>query len=242
MKYHILIIVATLILFGGIIAGATFFGKKNMGVETTKKEAGNAIQNQEPALSLENIRPVSIERDHILGNPDAPIKIIEFSDTECPYCKQFHITINQIIADYGEQVAWVYRHFPLHQTHPRAIPESEATECAAELGGNSAFWKYLDRLFEVKPLDTTNFDYLQEIAEYANLNASDFQSCFASRKHAQRVADDYNDAVNTGGRGTPYTIIITADNKKTSFSGSLPYSSIKSLLDAEINKNTENDL
>ena len=67
------------------------------------------------------VRPVNGE-DHILGNPDAPVKLIEFSDFECPFCKRFHPTMKRLMDEYGEdgRVAWVYRHFPLDAIHSKA--------------------------------------------------------------------------------------------------------------------------
>src|SRR3989344_1332658 len=100
--------------------------------------------------SLINMKPVS-DSDHILGDKNAPVKIVEFSDTECPFCKRFHVTMQQVVKDSNGQTAWVYRHFPLDQLHSKARKEAEATECVAELGGNEKFWAYLNRIMEVTP-------------------------------------------------------------------------------------------
>lgn len=82
--------------------------------------------------------------DHFLGNPDAPIVIIEYSDYECPYCKAFHPTLTQIVQNSNGNVAWVYRHWPIHQG---SLEKLIAAECVATLKGNDAFWKYTDLLF-----------------------------------------------------------------------------------------------
>ena len=85
---------------------------------------------------VKNVRPVSRERDHIYGNPDAVISLIEYSDFECPFCKRFHTTPKEIVDAYGGRVNWVYRHFPLAMHNPGAQKQAEASECANELGGN----------------------------------------------------------------------------------------------------------
>ncbi len=87
---------------------------------------------------------VSEEGDHILGNPDAPIKIIEYSDFECPYCKIFHATLNKIVAESNGNVSWVYRHWPLHQN---SFEKVVAAECVAQIKGNEAYWQYSELLF-----------------------------------------------------------------------------------------------
>jgi protein-disulfide isomerase len=106
-----------------------------------------AATGGEPTV-MEEIRGVQ-ENDHIKGNPNAKIVIVEYSDTECPFCKQFHETLNRIVSEYGGSgdVAWVYRHFPIPSLHPKAPKEAEALECAAEQGGNEVFWKFTDKLY-----------------------------------------------------------------------------------------------
>ena len=85
--------------------------------------------------------------DHIRGDANAPVKIVEFSDLECPYCKSFHPTMQQVVDQYQGQVVWAYRHLPLENIHPSARPLAEGSECAARLGGNDAFWQYVDYIF-----------------------------------------------------------------------------------------------
>jgi protein-disulfide isomerase len=82
--------------------------------------------------------------DHIFGNTKASITIIEYSDYECPYCKAFQTTLNRIVTESQGNVAWVYRHWPIHQN---SMAKLVAAECVAKIKGNDAFWKYSDLLF-----------------------------------------------------------------------------------------------
>ncbi len=108
------------------------------------KEAKNTTQAPLPV----EFRPVSGD-DHITGNAASNIVVVEYSDLECPFCKVFHQTMRQVIE--AEDVAWVYRHYPIPQLHAKAFHEAEATECAWEQKGNEGFWKYTDKLFELTP-------------------------------------------------------------------------------------------
>ncbi len=102
-----------------------------------------AVKAQEP---YDQVPPVS-DSDHVRGNPNAKIVLIEYSDFECSYCTKFHPTMKQIIEEFDGDVAWVYRHYPL-SFHPQAQPSAEAAECVAKLGGEDAFWLFVDALFE----------------------------------------------------------------------------------------------
>lgn len=81
--------------------------------------------------------------DRIRGPKDATYTIIEYSDIDCPFCKRFHQTAGQLIAERSD-VNWVYRHFPIPALHPNAAKKAEGAECANELGGAEKFWEYLD--------------------------------------------------------------------------------------------------
>jgi len=92
--------------------------------------------------------PEVTENDHIRGNTDAKVFFVEYSDIDCPFCKTLHVTMQSVVDNYDPgDVAWVYRHFPLTNLHPTAAVKAEASECIAELGGNDAFWDFLDILF-----------------------------------------------------------------------------------------------
>ncbi|MBP9711902.1 MAG: thioredoxin domain-containing protein [Candidatus Pacebacteria bacterium] len=115
------------------------------------KEIVNALDQ----LEIKNaplpvtIRPISPD-EHIFGNPNGKFIIVEYSDLECPYCKQFHATMHSLVAE-KSNVGWVYRHYPIPQLHSKAPHESEASECAWEQGGNEAFWKYVDKIYQITP-------------------------------------------------------------------------------------------
>ena len=87
------------------------------------------------------------DQDHLKGNKNAEVLLIEYSDFQCPYCQRFHPTTTQILEEYKDQVALVYRHFPLDQIHPYARPAANASECVKDLGGEDAFWKFADKAF-----------------------------------------------------------------------------------------------
>lgn len=223
-----------IIIAGGLIAGAVFFGLKDSPAPTPVAQVPQAqVAEQDTGEALENMKPVASD-DHIRGNPDAPIKIVEYSDTECPFCKRFHETMKQVMDEYGDtgKVAWVYRHFPLDQLHPKARKEAEALECAGAQGGNNMFWKYADRLYEITPSnDRLDPSELPKIAEYVGIDVRTFNECLSSGTYAEHVANDLENAVATGGRGTPWSIFVTPDGTKYPINGALPYEAVKQLIE-----------
>jgi protein-disulfide isomerase len=120
--------------------------------DTVKQMIEVALKGEKGSPTKIDLDPVT-EKDHIAGNPQADLMIVEYSDPECPFCKRFHETMMQAMDEYGKQgkVAWVYRHFPLDSIHSKARHEAEAVECAGELGGNEKFWEYLNKLEEITP-------------------------------------------------------------------------------------------
>jgi len=218
------------ILAGVLIAGAVVYSQGNSSTGQQAAIAGNTAPPTS-AGSADDIKAVNSD-DHIRGNPDASVKIVEFSDLECPFCKRFHATMQQVVDEYEGKVAWVYRHFPLDSLHSKARAEAEATECANELGGNDAFWTYLDKVFEITPSNNgLDLDQLPQIAEDIGLSKAKFEECLSSGKYAQHIEDDYQDSLASGGTGTPYSVIIAADGSTTALSGAQPFSAIKSLVD-----------
>ena len=216
-----------IIIAGAIVAVAIVYstGKNSLKTGDQEKETDLA------AAAVENVEPVTAS-DHILGDPNAPVKIVEFSDPECPFCKRFHETMHQVVQDYNGQVAWVYRHFPLDSLHSKARKEAEATECAAELGGNEKFWSYIDRLFEITPSnDGLDLSLLPKIASEVGLNRAAFENCLNSDRHADKIESQYQDAVASGGNGTPYSIVIAPNGQKLTINGAQPYQAVKQIVD-----------
>ena len=217
-----------IVVAGVLIAGAILITK----IPPAPSAEGPAGQAGAPAGDLKELDPIS-QDDHIFGaTPNTKVFIVEFSDTECPFCKRFHPTMQKIVDEYKGQVAWIYRHFPLDSIHPKTRKEAEATECANELGGNDAFWKYLDRLFEISPtnnqLDPAE---LYNIAKYAGLDAIAFKTCLDSGKYAGKVEAQYQDGLNVGVSGTPMSIIVYKD-QKVILEGAQPYEAVKAKIDA----------
>lgn len=163
--------------------------------------------------------------DHVNGNKDARIILFEYSDMECPYCKKFHPTAQKVVDEYSGKVAWVYRHLPL-QFHANAAKEAEASECANELGGNTAFWKYINLLFAKTSSGGTGFALsdLPLLAKEINLNESKFQTCLNSGKYADRIKSDTETASGLGITGTPGNILLDTKTGKTKLiAGAYPY-------------------
>ena len=90
--------------------------------------------------------PAVTAEDHFRGNKAARLVLVEYSDFECPFCEQFHSTMTQLMAEYGDDIGWVYRNYPL-AFHPNAQKAAEAAECVAKLNGNDTYWQYADSLF-----------------------------------------------------------------------------------------------
>ncbi len=194
----------------------------------------NSGENQ-PAESegdIANITPVN-ESDHIRGNPNAPLVIVEYSDFDCPYCKTFHATMQQIMDEYGPsgEVSWVYRQLPLTSLHPSAAHIAEASECVAELGGNEAFWKFADIVFGERAInELTNIALLPDFAVSAGVPETDYVSCMDSGRNRTLVEEDVANAIAIGARGTPHSIVIAGDQMMV-INGAQPYEQVKLLID-----------
>lgn len=198
-----------------------------------QREAQIKAQEERERLAQEkakNVRRVSAERDHIYGNPEAVITLIEYSDFECPFCKQFHPIPKEVVEAFDGKVNWVYRHYPLAFHNPGAQKQAEATECANELGGNEAFWKYADLIYERTTSNGQGFpiEALIPLAEEIGLDKEQFQACLESEKYAERVQEDLTEGATSGISGTPGSILL---NNKTGEvrlkSGALPFEALK---------------
>lgn len=213
-----------IIVAGALIAGALYFALGS--AAPVQPVAGTTPQP--PAVPVRGVQA----DDHIVGNPDAKMVIVEYSDPECPFCKAQHETLAQVVATYDPaDVAWVYRNFPIPGLHKKAQIESEALECAAELGGNDGFWKYANRLYEITPSnDKLDLEELPNIAEFAGLDRDTFTQCLDSGDMASRVQEDVDEVQATGAQGTPHNIILIGD-QQIPLSGYVEFRALKPIID-----------
>ncbi len=205
-----LAIPVAIVVAGVLIAGAVF-----LALNKNTDNTGAPNQREAQAKPVPGVQ----KDDHILGNPDAEIVVIEYSDTECPFCKRMHETLQKTIDKYGKdgKVAWVYRHLPLPQLHSNAPKQAQATECVAKLGGEVAFWKFLNKIYEETPSNNgLDMKKLPEFAKYAGVDEKEFNDCLASDYGKDVIEKHTKQAVEaTGGRvGTPYNVILVKGKKE----------------------------
>lgn len=221
-----------------LVVAVFFIGRLTSQVEylqkgdTSKTPTTQAVpQGAPPSIAVDKVKPIS-DSDHIRGNKNAKVAIIEYSDLECPFCKSFHPTVNDILQTYGDKVKWVYRHFPL-SFHANAQKEAEASECVAQLGGNDAFWNFVDKLFERTTSNGTGFalDKLGPLAAEIGVNQTQFQSCLDSAKFAQKVADQFAEGSAAGVSGTPTSFVIDENGKGEGIVGAQPKEALTAAID-----------
>ncbi|MBL4644320.1 MAG: thioredoxin domain-containing protein [Candidatus Pacebacteria bacterium] len=215
-------IAVSIVASGVLIAGALFIA---LGSGGGRVAAGN---NLEPRTAPRALRDIT-ESDHIFGNPDAAITIVEFSDFECPFCSRLHPTLKQIVEG-NDDVKWVYRHFPLVSFHTRAYAAAHASECVAELAGNDAFWDFSTSLFDNQ--SSLGTELYERLAGEVGVSVTDFRTCTDSNRHEDRIQADLRESQQTGGQGTPYSIAINSDGQALPFSGALPFETIQQIVEA----------
>ncbi len=173
------------------------------------------------------------DKDHIRGDiKKAKVVMVEYSDFQCPYCGKHDPTMQQVMSDYGDQVAWVYRHFPL-SFHPNAVPVALASECASEQG---KFWEFSDAMYagQTENLSSdaaTATAFVNKTATALKLDIKKFNDCVSTAKYQSVVDADAASGRTAGVNGTPATYI-----NGTLVSGAVPYASMKKMIDDAIAK------
>ncbi len=175
-----------------------------------------------------------VDDDVILGDPKAPVTLIEFGDYQCPFClKLFEETEGKLREEFVKtgELKMVYRDFPLDQIHPFARPSAEAAECARDQG---KYWTYHDALFEKqKELASLDFTIL---AGELGLDTAQFKSCVDTRKYKDEVEKDYQDGIAAGVTGTPGNFIVSGEFVKY-LPGALPYEAFKAAIEEALAQN-----
>ncbi len=221
----------SIVIAGALMGAGLFFSGSNFTGSQPQLAQNN---QQQPAVAVDTTSKINgvTDADHIKGDINAPVKIVEFSDFDCPYCSRFHDSMNEFVESSDGNVAWVYRHFPLEQLHPKAPTVAHASECVAELGGGNAFWIFTDGYFEARGAgDSTEHQALMiRLAGKAGVSTSAFNDCMDSERHKQAIQDDMSDALETGGRGTPWSIVIGPTGKTYPINGAQPAAVIEQVV------------
>jgi len=178
---------------------------------------------QQPTTPSSPPKAVDATRDHIFGNKDAKVTLIEYSDFECPYCAKHFDTMEQIKKAYPKDVRIVYRHFPL-SFHPEAQKAAEASECAAAQG---KFWEMYTKIFEANKAQKMSVATWKQSAKDLGLDSAKFDKCLDGGEMAKRVAEDQSEGSNAGVGGTPATFV-----NGELVEGALPFDSFKTKIEA----------
>jgi len=141
---------------------------------------------------------VAFDPARLRGSATASVIIVEFSDFQCPFCRQVQPTLRDLLAKYDGKVSLAYRDLPLRDIHPQAQLAAEASRCAGE---QDQFWQYHDLLF-AHP-DKLNRAGLVEHARNLNLDEKQFSSCLSSGKYSAKIQEDLEEGVRAGVTGTP---------------------------------------
>jgi len=221
---------------GSLTNKVSYFEKGNTALNNTGSTPQAAPTDVAGQPTAGKLKPVS-SSDHIRGNANARLSLVEYSDFECPFCQRFHPTMQDLMKTYGDKIRWVYRHFPL-SFHANAQKEAEASECIAELGGNDAFWKYVDAIFERTTANGTGFalEKLGPLAAELGINQAEFQTCLDSSKYEQLVKDQIADGTKGGVSGTPSTFIIDPKGETQILVGAQPIEAFRTEIDKALAK------
>ena len=244
--------------FSGLIVGiivavavAAFFAGSHISDQNsnqlTQKDLDDAIAKLELKMMQQRLptsqpqlpAKISADDDPIIGNPEAPITIIEFSDFQCPFCARFHVqTLPSLMEEYIEQgkVKLVFRDFPIQNIHPNALPAAVAAECAND---QEKFKGMHDLLFENQKqwsgLETSSA--LSTFIQYAKdlqINEDEFRECLTEGKYLDEIRKDLEDGRNYGVSGTPGFFIGNDDIGYVELKGAQPFDSFKKVIDSQL--------
>jgi protein-disulfide isomerase len=213
-----LFIGGSILYTGGVISGGSVSERRAVTID----QPSGAVDNNGSEVTF-----VIEEGDHVRGNLQADITLVEFSDFECPFCSRFHPTAQQALTEYGNDIRWVYKHFPLDSIHPQARPASEASECVWEQKGDAGFWEFADAMFENQGLLSSS--YYVAVATDIGVNVSQFENCVSQRTYQDKVEQQYQQGLQAGVAGTPGSFVNGIPVR-----GAVPYEQLQSIIESQL--------
>ena len=243
-------LIITIIIAIGIASffGGTYISNLDSN-QISQEELDNAIAKLELKILQNKLPPnqpitelkISADNDPIIGNSNAPITIIEFSDFQCPFCAKFHIqTLPKIMDEYIKEgkVKLVFRDFPIQSIHSNALLASVAAECANEQG---KFKEMHDKLFENQnewsSKDTDNLIILfNQYSLEMGIEKEKFDSCLKNEKYIKEIQKDLDDGRTYGVSGTPGFFIGNDEMGFIELKGAHPFENFKNVIDTQLKK------
>lgn len=216
-------------VFDGAIAQTDFYSQAN--TLFNQKNGQYAMLTQEIGIPVGEyiVTPQINEGDAVAGNKDAEVKVVVYSDFQCPYCKLFHTVLDQAIKDYGDRVAFDYKFLPL-DIHPQANDAALAAACALDQG---KFWEYADKLY-ANQTDWGKTGDIAKLKSYAvalKLDAVKFNRCLDSKQHQDLIDADKKEADSFAISGTP-GVFVNNDFQD----GAVSYEQLKQSIDQQLAK------
>lgn len=222
--FSLVIVLAAVVIVAGIL------------FSRLQPETYNQEEQEEPVQY--SIEPVTNE-DHIIGNPNADVILIEYSDLTCAHCREFHPTMKRLIQEYGKtgNFAWVYRHFPSVDavTGEKTISKtaSIAAECINEQVGPTAFWDFIDGVLTKLPAGFSEND-LRNFAIELGAEEESYDTCLVGGRFEEKIQRNIDDGLEIykydPNFGTPYNIIITKTGTQMEIIGAQPYDLIEQII------------
>lgn len=228
-SYAVPVVVATAII---IIVGAIFFYKgpanNDRQLAAITESLSTMLQPAED-ITLDSFREVD-NTDKLWGSSTAPVKLVIYSDLECPACSWFHGQLKSL-GDYVEsgKVAIVFRHLPLDSIHQNARKLATAAECANSLGGNEKFWKFIDFVFAAS--DKSDTKLIGEAAKAAEVKQTDIEKCLTEKEASAIVESNSLEATTLGAQGTPFIVLVGPNGLKLPIFGGRESANLKAAID-----------
>lgn len=223
---------------------ACSFRKNTDSEQNVNKDTKNLIEQNKDVVkeannpqSMKKVRDID-NTDWVRGNISAPVKLIVYSDFDCPFCAEFEQTLKQAQEKYQDKLAIAFRHNPL-RSHPMAYTASLSAECAGE---QNKFWEMHDKIFAANSANALNDDQIKADAKELGLDVVKFAQCVESEKFKDKIQEQYLEAVNLNVIGAPGSFL----NGKP-LSGAVPmddytasdgrqYEGLAKLIDKELNQ------
>ena len=183
-------------------------------------------EEEEEKEDTKSVFRVPVGDSPILGNVNAPVTIVEFSDFQCPYCKRVEDQLKKVKETYGDKVRFVWKHEPL-PFHPRANPAAQLTLEARAEKGDKGFWAAHDKLFDIQPkLEDAD---LENAAKELGLDVGKVKDAIKSKKYDKQIGADQELGEDLQASGTPHFFI-----NGRRLVGAQPFEKFQAIIDEEV--------